>query len=441
MQKAYTNGEEKTGRRVRKKILNNLGLKLLSIVLAIVFWFLVVMADNPKDSVSFSNIQVNLINTELLEKGNKFYEVMENSDRIRVTVEAPRNVVQELSASDIVAEADVSRLTEVNTIPISFRVLNDEIEILNITGSRDSVQLNVEEKASKWVNVVCDTRGDVAEGYIIANTKRDQTQIEITGPRSVVENIRNAGIEIDVTGATTNVSGNADIHFYDAEGEVVDDSDIAKNADNIHVEVQVLATKEVPVEAAFAGVPEEGYLATGVVECEPSSVIIAGTVSALAEISKISIPERELDITDASGNVEKVVDIRKYLDNAISLADGSFNGRVTVTVHIEPVVERTLILSQSNIALVNLPEGYDGGFTVENETYRLRISGLDEAVAAVNQGAIQATIDIGAWMAAGNRQELTTGEYEIPVSIVLPDDVSATNEISVRVNIVKLEDE
>ena len=139
---------------MRKKILNNLGLKLLSVVLAIVFWFLVVMADNPKDSVSFSNIQVNLINTELLEKGNKFYEVLENSDRIRVTVEAPRNVIQELSASDIVAEADVSRLTEVNTVPISFRVLNDEVEILDISGSRDAVQLNVEQKASNWVSVV-----------------------------------------------------------------------------------------------------------------------------------------------------------------------------------------------------------------------------------------------------------------------------------------------
>ncbi len=425
---------------MKRKILNNLGLKLLSIALAIVFWFLVVIANNPKDSVSFSNIQVNLINTELLEKGNKFYEVLESSDRIRVTVEAPRNVVQELNASDIVAEADVSRLTEVNTIPISFRVLNDDIEILSITGSRDAVLLNVEEKASKWVNVSCDARGDVAEGYIVFNTKLDQTRIEITGPQSVVENIRNAGIEIDVTGATTNVSGNADIHFYDAEGEVVDDSDIVKNADSMHVEVQVLATKEVPVEAAFAGAPEEGYLATGVVECEPSSVMLAGTASALAEISKISIPEKELDITDESGNVEKVVDIRKYLENA-SLADGSFNGRVTVTVHIEPVVERTLVLSQRNITLVNLPEGYEWGFTEENETYRVRISGLDEAMATVNQNTVQGTIDIGAWMTAGNMQELTTGGYEIPVSIALPDGVSAENEISVRVNIVKLEDE
>ena len=440
MQKAHTNGEERTGRRVKKRILNNLGLKLLSVVLAIVFWFLVVMADNPKDSVSFSNIQVNLVNTELLEKGNKFYEVLENSDRIRVTVEAPRNVIQELSASDIVAEADVSRLTEVNTIPISFRVLNDEVEILNISGSRDAVQLNVEQKASSWVSVVCDTRGDVAEGYIIGNAKLEQNRIEITGPQSVVESIKSAGIEIDVTGATSNVSGNADIHFYDAEGELVDDSDIAKNTSSMHVEVPVLATKEVPVEAAFTGVPAEGYLATGVVECQPSSVMIAGTTSALAEISKISIPERELDITNQEGSVERIIDIRKYLDNA-DLADSGFNGRVTVTVHIEPVVERTLVISRSNLAITNLPAGYDWSFAEEQMTYRLRISGLEDAVSAVDQAAVHGTIDIGAWMTEGDIRELDTGVYEIGVGFELADDVNTENEISVRLNIVKLEDE
>ena len=425
---------------MRRKILNNLGLKLLSVVLAIVFWFLVVMADNPKDSVAFSNIQVNLINTELLEKGNKFYEVLEGSDRIRVTVEAPRNVIQELSASDIVAEADVSRLTEVNTVPISFRVLNDEVEILDISGSRDAVQLNVEQKASNWVSVVCDTRGDVAEGYIIGNAKLEQNRIEITGPQSVVDSIKSAGIEIDVTGATSNVSGNADIHFYDAEGELVDDSDIAKNTSSMHVEVPVLATKEVPVEAAFTGVPAEGYLVTGVVQCEPSSVMIAGTASALAEISRISIPERELDITDQEGSLERVIDIRKYLDNA-SLADSSFNGRVTATVYIEPMGERTLVISRSNLTVTNLPTGYDWSFAEEQMTYRLRISGLDDAVSAVDQGAVHGTIDIGAWMTEGDIQELDTGVYEIRVGFELTDDVNIENEISVRLNIVKLEDE
>jgi hypothetical protein len=168
--------------------------------------------------------------------------------------------------------------------------------------------------------------------------------------------------------------------------------------------------------------------------------MIAGTASALAEISKISIPERELDITEESGNVERVIDIRKYLDNA-ALVGNDFNGRVTATVYIEPVVERTLVLTQSSIELVNLPEGYDAGFAEEQETYRLRISGLEEAVSAVNQSEIRGTIDIGAWIAAGNMRDLTTGTHEIQAALTLPDNVSAENTISVKVILVKAEEE
>lgn len=424
---------------MKRKILNNLGLKLLSIVLAIVLWFLVVMADNPKDSVTFSNIQVALLNTELLEQGNKFYEVLDGSDRIRVTVEAPKNVIKQLSASDVVAEADISRLTEVNTIPISFRILNDDVEILDIRGSRDSVRLNVEEKASKWVGVRCNTTGSVAENHIISSTKVDQTRIEITGPMSAVERISYAGLEIDVSDATTNVSGNPDIHFYDEEGELVDDTNIVKNAQTMHVEIEVLATKEVPVEAIPSGVPAEGYLATGVVVCDPPTVLIAGTPSVLADISKLTIPERELDITDRDKDLAKDIDIRRYLDKA-KLADGNFNGMVNVAVHIEPIVERNLTLAQSNVTLINLPEGLEWEFAHEQETYRLRISGLDDAVSAVNQGEVHGTIDIGAWMADRNVEELTPGEYEMVVAFTLPEDVKMENEVRVRVNISKVDE-
>ena len=102
-----------------KKLLNNLGLKLVSIFLAVVIWFAVVMISNPKDSVTFSGITVNLVNTELLDSEEKLYEVQDNSDKVRVTVEAPRKVINQLRSSDIIAEADVSRLTEVNTIAIN----------------------------------------------------------------------------------------------------------------------------------------------------------------------------------------------------------------------------------------------------------------------------------------------------------------------------------
>lgn len=370
---------------MRRRLLNNLGLKLVSVILAVVLWFMVVMISNPKDSVTFSGIPVNLIHTELLEEEEKLYEVLNSTDKVRVTVEAPRKVIDQLRSSDIVAEADVSRLTEVNTIAINCSVLNSAVEVSSITSSPDVVQLNVEDKASKWVNVKPYTTGEVAEGYMIYSKVSDQTRMEISGPESVIEQIDHAGLEMDVTGATDNVSGNVEIRFYDNARNLIDDTDVIKNADSMHMVVTVLALKEVPVEVTVTGEPAEGYLVTGGVECEPSTVMLAGTVSALADVNKVNV---FMDITEESADVEKVINLRPYLDSGIRFADSSFDGRVRASVHIEASVERTLTIPGRNVTVQNLPEGFELEFPELQQTYRLRISGLSAATTAVEQSMV-----------------------------------------------------
>lgn len=430
--------KEKARQKVRKKLLNNLGLKLVSVFLAVVIWFAVVMINNPKDSVTFSGITVNLVNTELLDGENKLYEVQNNTDKVRVTVEAPRNVINQLRASDIIAEADVSRLTEVNTIAINCSLMNNAVEISSITSNPDVVSLKVEDRASKWVNVKRNTVGEVAEGYMVYGSVSDQTRMEISGPESVINQVDHAGLEMDVTGATDNVSGNVEIRFYDSEGELVDDTDIVKNGDNMHMEVTVFAVKEVPVEVLTTGTPAEGYLATGIVECEPSTVLLAGTTAALADINKVSVT---LDITGESEDEERAINLRSNLDSSIRFADSNFNGRVNAVVHIEPRVERTLIVPGRNVSVQNLPEGYELEFGEGQLTYRLRISGLNNAVTAVEQNAVLGTVDIAAWMQEQNMSELREGNYEIPVAFEVPRNVVIQNEITAGVTISKADEE
>ena len=423
---------------MRRRLLNNLGLKLVSVILAVVLWFMVVMISNPKDSVTFSGIPVNLIHTELLEEEEKLYEVLNDTDKVRVTVEAPRKVIDQLRASDIVAEADVSRLTEVNTIAINCSVLNSAVEVSSITSSPDVVQLNVEDKATKWVNVKPYTTGEVAEGYMIYSKVSDQTRMEISGPESVIEQIDHAGLEMDVTGATDNVSGNVEIRFYDNARNLVDDADVIKNADSMHMVVTVLALKEVPVEVTVTGEPADGYLLTGGVECEPSTVVLAGTVSALADVNKVNV---FMDITEESADVEKIINLRPYLDSGIRFADSSFDGRVRASVHIEASVDRTLTIPGRNVTVQNLPEGFELEFPELQQTYRLRISGLSAATAAVEQSMVQGTLDIAAWMREQNMTELTAGVYDIPVDFEVPGDVVIENEVIARVTIKAVEEE
>lgn len=422
-----------------KKLFRNWGLKLISLVIAFLLWFVVVSTDNPKETQTYYNIPVILKNGELLEQENKVYEVLDGTDVVRVSVRAPKNVHQQLRVSDIVAEADMSKLTELNTIVINCSVPNFDVE--SVTAYPDVMKLGIEEKRNRWVSVRSFVSGEVADGYRIINTVIDQNQVEVSGPKSLVDAISDARIEIDVSGAVSTRSANAEIIFYDADGGIVEGANLKKSADYIRMEVEILPFKEVPVELNVTGEPAEGYLATGVAECRPSTVVLAGSASLLANVTKISIPQDMLDITGVTGNLEKTINLREYLPANVKFADSSFNGRVSVTVYVEPKKERTLQIPASGIAVNNLPEDYTYSFTVKGQPYRLTVSGLEAEVNALMPEEIACSVDIAEWMEQNQILRLRPGTYEIPVTVTLREGLTAESEFSANIMIEELEDE
>lgn len=435
---------------MKKKIFHNWGLKLVSLLLAVVLWFVAVQINDPSETVTFSGIPVRLTNTELLEQENKVYEVMDNTDVVRVTIRAPKSVTRDLRASDIVAVADVSKLTDINTIAISYSIQGiSAAKYDTIRGDHETVRLNVEERASKWIRLISHTAGEVAEGYLVMNASADQTTIQVTGPESAVDRISYAQVEVDVSGVSTSMSLYVEPKLYDADGNLLDLPGVVTNVSNIHMEIEVLAVKEVPVVPDVTGTPAEGYLATGRLECDPAVVRIAGLPAAIAGVNNISIPAEQLDITGATGNVVNIVNIKEYLKENVRLADNGFNGRVTLTAYVEPIEERTIVLKREDFNFTNVPEGYELELVEPEGGYRLTLSGLEEDVSAVPEEMIGGRADIGAWLAEERMEELEDGDYRIPVVIDLPEEaldgvsvegISADREMTVTVRLMKLEE-
>lgn len=431
---------------MKKKIFHNWGLKLASLLLAFVLWFLAVQINDPKETVTFSGISVRLTNTNLLEEENKVYEVMDNSDVVRVTIRAPKSITRDLRATDIIAVADVSKLTDINTIAISYSIQGvPSTSYDTIRGDHDTVRLNVEESASKLIRVQSQTVGEVADGYLVMNSSADQNFISVTGPESAVAKISYALVEVDVSGATTSMSLNVEPKLYDAEGNLLELSNVATNVNYIHMTVEVLAVKEVPVKLTVTGNPADGYLATGQVECDTETVRIAGPATVIAAVNSISVPAEQLDITGATGNLVTTINIKDYLKDNVRLADSSFNGRVTVTVYVEPIVDRTIVLSGDDFEFVNVPEGYELELVEPDGGYKLTVSGLEKDVRAVPEELIRGVVDITAWMAEEDIGEPEEADYRIPVILtlpegVLPEDVSMKNEITITVRIMKPEE-
>lgn len=423
---------------MRKKLLRNWGLKLASLVLAFVLWFLVVQSDNPKDTKTFNNVPVKLTNVELLENQNKVYEVLDNTDVVRVTVCAPKRTIDKMRASDIVAEADFSKLTDINTVAISYYINSADIDPSTIDyyrGNHEAVRLSVEEKAVRSITLRANAVGRPADGYMLGNISLDQNIIEVSGPKSIIETIRDARVDIGVENAVSNLSANVEIQLYDNDGNVVKHDNIKQHVDYAHISVEVLAVKQVPIEVQYSGTAEKDYMPTGVVESDPTSIQIAGTVANIAKVSQITIPETDISIEGAVENVVTTVDIRDYLPDNIRLADSGFNGKVTATVFVEAIQEKTLYIPIENLSVSNVPQGYEAVIMDGEESYKLQIRGLREQLAPLNEDTLRGTINIKQWMEAQNLTKPPRGAHYMPVSFTFEDGIEEVEPILISVTI------
>lgn len=419
--------------RIKRLLLDNWGLKLISLLLAFVLWFVVISIDDPVREKSFSNIKVNLINTEELEEKGMVWEVLDGTDVLKtVSFDAPLSVRETIEASDIIAQADLGEITVAETVAIEFLCPKYSNQVTNISGSISNIKLRVEEKVSKWINIEYKLVGDVAPGYLVGEVAMEQNRLEVAGPQSKINEVVKAVVYVDVAGAKAGeLSARVDVHLLDATGKEVSYPNVTKNTDAIKVTVDVHATKEVPIEYAVTGKPAEGYLLNGVVTVNPDKVLIAGPSAILNRIGKISIPMKELDVTGATGNVEKVIDLKNYLSSSAYFADAGFDGKVSVVVEVEPIVEKKIALERNNISLINVPEGYSAKFPDNISMSTVTLRGLQAELNTVS--GIKGTIDVSEWLETLETEELPLGIHALPVELVIPEQFEQAGDVTVYV--------
>ena len=431
----------KTLKKIGKRLLNNWLLKLFSLAVAFLLWLVVMNIDDPEEQLTVYNIPVKLVNTDILADEDMVYEILDKTDVVRsVTITAPKSVKDELSSSDIVAEADFSNLTVTNTVEIRFYSLRYNDKITSISGSNEILKLNIEEKKTKRLVLEVQTTGEVAEGYIINDVTSNQNRIEVSGPSSVISQIAEAVVQVDVTDSTSDISTNADVKLYDADGKEIATDRLSMNMTTALVKVEILDTKTVPVVYTAVGTPAEGYLFTGEITGTPERILIAGTTEALQNVNRIVVPEDVLNITGQTGNLLQSVNIAEYLPEGTILADNTFNGKILVTVHIEEEYEKTLNISASHIQITGVPEGYTAKLNGETIVYTLRVKGLQADVNAIDTGTLYGTIDVADLVKAKGWNEPVPGIYETEVEFILPADITIEGTLEAYIEITELEE-
>lgn len=406
---------------MKEKLLNNLSLKILSAVCAIIIWIIIVNVYDPSTSVTVSGVEVQLVNTESLTEKEYAYEVVDGS-KISVYISGPRSIVTDIKAKDIVATADLSNVTVFSDyVDIDVKVVKDGVSAssIEIAPKTTAIRLKIENRVTKTFNIDTELVGTPADGYVIGGQQISPSSVKVTGTSSVVDSISSVKVSYDVSGATMNISDAVPIKLYDSQGtEIVDDRiELSKTA--VDIKVNVLMTKTVPVTYKTKGTPADGYGVSGIDQAVTEAVI-AGTEDALRDVNSIDVPDSAIDVSGL--NVDKIFHVRlsSYLPGNITVMS---EGVVNVTVRIYPVSEREISVPVTGIVLSNLPQGYNisfGDVTAVNIT----VTGEQSVLTALTVTGIIPTIDLSG---------IKEGDNTLRLKVTLPANCTLKQNYTVNV--------
>lgn len=359
---------------MKNKILNNFGLKVLSVVCAVILWIVVINISDYMMTVNIYNIPVEQINGDALSELDKIYDVA-SGDTVDIIVKGRRTVVSKLSASDFVATADLSTMSITNTVQIFVSAKNNEVNNnITIICTDNSMSLNLEEKITKQFPIKVYQDGETADKFAVGEVSVTPNIITVEGPESAVNKITEARIKVNVTGQSKSFDVSTAVNLYDAYGEEITNDKMSLDQDTVTANISIYPVKEIPVELNVTGNPKEGYEISDIIY-QPQTVLIAGDNEDLRDLKKIEI--NNVSVSGLDENLETVLDLKNYLLEGIHIAQP--NEDIAVTVVIEKLNKKEIVLTDKDITLEGTDAKYD--YTVKvSDNYKVIVSGLGDLI-------------------------------------------------------------
>ena len=407
--------------RIIKVITNNFGLKILAVVFASVLWLAVVNIDDPVTTRSFTTT-VSVENNDYLTGIGKYYEIVNNSNTITFKVSGKRSYLERMSNSDFRAIADMELIENLERVPIEI-VPQRYSSYLTIASKVYYLELAVEDLVSKPYVITVETEGDPMEQHALGEMSVSPTLLRVSGPASVMETVDKAVATVNVEDMAQDMTDSVIPVLYDKEGNEVDTKDLSFNIQNVMVSVKILDTKEVPLNFQTSGTLQEGYEYVDM-EYKPQTVKIKGVSAVLNTMNNITVPEEVLDLTDATGDIEKEVDISAYLPEGATLVDNS-QAKVSVTVKIEKHERRKFKVPTANITVSNLASGHSVEFLKDN--VEVELEGLAKELDALDETTLTGSINVSG---------MTEGEHTVNLELNLDSKYKLARTATVTVDIV-----
>ncbi|MDO4942108.1 MAG: CdaR family protein [Lachnospiraceae bacterium] len=412
--------KEKISKLASRLLSGDMSLRLLSVILAIGMWSLVVNTEDPVQTQTFSNVEVEVINSHAISNLNQSYEI-KSGDRISFSIRGKKSIVDKMKKTDFEVTADLSEMSSVNAVPIKIvaKKYADNIEI--VFGNDKTMTLEIEDMQQIQVPVIAETIGEPLDGYTVGSKTTNPNLISIKGPISIVKDIKQVKVSVNISNAKDDIEANLTPICCDSDGNKIESNRITLDSNKIKVNVKIWKTKRIDLNVETTGTPAAGYT-VGTIDFEPKYVYVTGEDSDLKEMSKLDLPS--INISGKKSTVEKTIDLTKIsLPDKISLAQSDTD--IMVKINIDRMDEKDLTISSDDISIINNDQNYTVEFNVKK--VKLQLEGLKSAISNVRITDLNPQIDLSG---------LAPGKHTVAVKFNEMNNVQVTGSKKVTIDLI-----
>lgn len=385
-----------------RQLTRYLPLLLTALLLSVLVWMAAVTATDPNQVLRYThpvNVNVLGVDPNLILTGNAEHQVI-------ITIKAPSSVHTYLVNNPklISAMVNLSGLgAGEHSIAPTVQVDARPVQVVSI--SPETINFTLEQLVTNKMAIELRQTGNLPIGYQTGDPTLSITDVEVVGPKSQVERVKNVVALVDLSGANTSVSRVVTLNALDSRGNTVGLVNINPSQVQVSIPIKQLGDyRNVFVRIVTTGQIARGFYLTGLV-ADPPNITIYGTNPEITRNMPDYIETVPININGAEKSFE--VEAQFNLPQGIDIVGDQ---KVKVHVGIEASYG-SILLAGVDVTPINLAQGLK--YTLQPPKVDIYISGPLNLLYQISSGSVRVTVD-----AAGKLE----GKYQVEPVIIFDSE-------------------
>ena len=413
---------------IMRKLYNSRAFWLVIALLASVsLWIYVISQETEAYKQTFRGVKVELVGEDILLNSRNMVITDLSTSTVTVEVSGPRRIVGSWNSDDLIAQIDVSKLSQPAFTSLQYTVkFPDGTDTSGVkTGLKtpETVNFMVSAQTKKVVPVVGSFEGSVSEGYTAESPEFEPSTITVSGPETYLKDISRAWVEFGSQEISSTYSADVPYVLLDEEGEECSTTGLVLSDDTVKATLRILAVKEIPLTVDFIDAAGASSANT-TLSIEPESITLAGDTAILSGMNRISLATIDLSDFDSTFSDTYLI---KYDDGLKNLSGVS---EAQVTVEIIGLAVKDCAVDRENISCINVTVGYSA--SVLSDTLTVRLRGAQEQLEEVRGENVRIVADLKDY-------NTSVGQFMVPVKVSVDgfSDVGAVGDYTILIELRK----